>query len=201
MLENKHLGKISILVGATQSRDWAGPPMVPAQSTPRLVPEMAGKGDGTVIVPWYATGFRSEGFELALNEVAAVALRYGASSYAVYRQRDDRYRFQQLAHFERYSDWERYWEDPRDDRLPRAPLQLVPGPGALRLVGISPPPGPSSEETAVGHPRRPPPRRIRHTATRRSARALDVHARSSRSHRQPLSRSRLPVRCGWLTVA
>jgi hypothetical protein len=71
---------------------------------------MAGMGDGTVIVPWYATGFRAEGFEAALNEVAAVALRYGASSYAVYRQRDDRYRFQQLAHFERYVDWERYWE-------------------------------------------------------------------------------------------
>jgi hypothetical protein len=73
---------------------------------------MAGQGNGTMIVPWYATGFRAEGFELALNEVAAVALRYGASSYAVYRQRDDRYRFQQLAHFERYSDWERYWEGP-----------------------------------------------------------------------------------------
>jgi hypothetical protein len=71
---------------------------------------MAGMGDGTVIVPWYATGFRAEGFEAALNELAATALRYGASSYAVYRQRDDRYRFQQLARFERYVDWERYWE-------------------------------------------------------------------------------------------
>ncbi|MGH2853958.1 MAG: hypothetical protein ACRDLF_07175 [Solirubrobacteraceae bacterium] len=73
---------------------------------------MAGMGNGTVIVPWYATGFRAEGFEAALNEIAAVALRYGASSYTVYRSRDDRYRFQQLAHFERYVDWERYWEGP-----------------------------------------------------------------------------------------
>ena len=73
---------------------------------------MAGMGDGTVIVPWYATGFRAEDLEAALNEFAAVAPRYGASSYAVYRQRDDRYRFQQLAHFERYVDWERYWEGP-----------------------------------------------------------------------------------------
>jgi hypothetical protein len=48
---------------------------------------------GTVIVPWYATGFRGDQFEKDLNEVAAGALRYGASSYAVYRQRDDRYRF------------------------------------------------------------------------------------------------------------
>jgi len=69
-------------------------------------------GHGTVIVPWYATGFRAERFELALNEVAALALRYGASSYAVYRFRDDRYKFQQLATFERELDWERYWGGP-----------------------------------------------------------------------------------------
>jgi hypothetical protein len=65
---------------------------------------------GTVIVPWYATGFRADGFEQALNEVAATALRYGATSYAVYRARDDRYKFQQLAAFEDKLDWERYWE-------------------------------------------------------------------------------------------
>ena len=73
---------------------------------------MAGQGNGTVIVPWYATGFRSEGFEDALNEIAAVALRYRADSYAVYRSRDDRYRFQQLARFAEYADWLRYWEGP-----------------------------------------------------------------------------------------
>jgi hypothetical protein len=65
---------------------------------------------GTVIVPWYATGFRADGFEMALNDAAAIALRYGAESYAVYRARDDRYRFQQLAHFAEHTDWERYWE-------------------------------------------------------------------------------------------
>ena len=65
---------------------------------------------GTVIVPWYSTGFRGDDFEVALNEAAAVALRYGASSYAVYRARDDRYRFQQLAAFEEYLEWERYWD-------------------------------------------------------------------------------------------
>ncbi len=65
---------------------------------------------GTVVVPWYATGFRADAFEAALNEVAAAALRYGAASYAVYRARDDRYKFQQFAAFEEYLDWERYWE-------------------------------------------------------------------------------------------
>ena len=67
---------------------------------------------GTVIVPWYATGFRADDFEKALNEVAAVALRYGASSYAVYRSQDDRYKFQQFAHFDEHADWERFWEGP-----------------------------------------------------------------------------------------
>jgi hypothetical protein len=67
---------------------------------------------GTVIIPWYATGFRGDAFELALNELAATAIRYGASSYAVYRARDDRYKFQQLAAFEEHLDWERYWEGP-----------------------------------------------------------------------------------------
>jgi hypothetical protein len=65
---------------------------------------------GTVIVPWYATGFRANGFAEALDEVAATSLRYGASSYAVYRARDDRYKFQQFAAFDEYADWERYWE-------------------------------------------------------------------------------------------
>ena len=67
---------------------------------------------GTVIVPWYATGFRADGFETDLVEIAGVALRYGATSYAVYRSRDDRYRFQQLAAFEEHLDWERYWDGP-----------------------------------------------------------------------------------------
>ncbi len=65
---------------------------------------------GTVIVPWYATGFRADDFERELGAVASTALRYGASSYAVYRSQDDRYRFQQLAAFEEKLDWERFWE-------------------------------------------------------------------------------------------
>jgi hypothetical protein len=69
-------------------------------------------GAGTVVIPWYATGFRADAFELALNELAATALRYDASSYAVYRARDDRYKFQQLASFSEHLDWERYWDGP-----------------------------------------------------------------------------------------
>ena len=35
---------------------------------------------GVVHIPWYATGFRADGFEQALNGIAAAALRYGATS-------------------------------------------------------------------------------------------------------------------------
>ena len=64
---------------------------------------------GCVHIPWYATAFRSDGLEEALSEVAAIAPRYGATSYAVYRYRDDRYKFLQVAVFEDKLDWERYW--------------------------------------------------------------------------------------------
>jgi hypothetical protein len=66
----------------------------------------------TIVIPWYATGFRADGFAAGLNEIAAVSLRYGASAYAVYRSNDDRYRFQQFVTFENHADWERYWEGP-----------------------------------------------------------------------------------------
>jgi hypothetical protein len=83
---------------------------------------------GTVIVPWYATGFRADSFEEALNDAAVTALRYGASSYAVYRARDDRYKFQQLASFAEHLDWERYWEGPEmiDFRVIHAGWYQVP---------------------------------------------------------------------------
>jgi hypothetical protein len=65
---------------------------------------------GSVMIPWYATGLRGDDFAKALDEAAAVSLRYGATSYAVYRSRDDLYRFQQFVVFEDKIDWERYWE-------------------------------------------------------------------------------------------
>ena len=73
---------------------------------------MAGPGGGVVIVPWYATLFRADAFAEALEEIASVVMRYGATSYTVYRARDDRYKFQQLATFEDALDWQRYWEGP-----------------------------------------------------------------------------------------
>jgi hypothetical protein len=67
---------------------------------------------GVVSIPWYATGFRGDKLEAALAEIAPVALRYGATAYTVYRNRDDRYKLQQTATFESKADWERYWGGP-----------------------------------------------------------------------------------------
>jgi hypothetical protein len=71
---------------------------------------MAGPGGhGYVHIPWYATVFRSDKLADALAEIAPIAMRYGATEYAVYRSRDDRYKFLQIAAFEEETDWERYW--------------------------------------------------------------------------------------------
>jgi hypothetical protein len=64
---------------------------------------------GVVHIPWYATLFRGDRFEVALEEIAPLALRYGATEYAIYRSRDDAYRFLQMATFESKSDFDRYW--------------------------------------------------------------------------------------------
>ena len=77
---------------------------------------MARKG-GSVHIPWYATGFRGDKLAAGLAEIAPLALRYGASSYAVYRYRDDRYKFLQTATFESYRDWEQYWNGAEFERF------------------------------------------------------------------------------------
>ena len=55
---------------------------------------------GVVSIPWYATLFRGDRFAEALGEIAPLATRYGATDYRVYRNRDDMYRFNQMATFE-----------------------------------------------------------------------------------------------------
>lgn len=64
---------------------------------------------GVVHIPWYATGLRKDKLADALAGIAPVALRYGATSYAVHRSQDDRYKFLQMAEFERKAEWEAYW--------------------------------------------------------------------------------------------
>jgi hypothetical protein len=67
---------------------------------------------GSVHIPWYATLFRGDQLAEALKEIAPLAIRYGATSYSVYRSRDDQYKFIHAVEFENKLDWERYWNGP-----------------------------------------------------------------------------------------
>jgi hypothetical protein len=67
---------------------------------------------GVVHIPWYATLLRHESFGEAVARVAPLALRFGATRYAVHRSLDDRYKILQMTWFENKEDWYRYWESP-----------------------------------------------------------------------------------------
>jgi len=67
---------------------------------------------GSVHIPWYATFFRGDKFAEALGDIAPVAIRYGATDFAVYRSRDDGYKFVHTVDFEDKLDWLRYWNGP-----------------------------------------------------------------------------------------
>ncbi len=65
---------------------------------------------GVVHVIWYSTVLRQEAFAAEVAAVAPLALRYGATQYAVHRSLDDRYRITQLSWFESKQAWYRYWD-------------------------------------------------------------------------------------------
>lgn len=67
---------------------------------------------GVVHIPWYATVLRQESFAAEIVAAAPIALRYGATQYAVHRSENDRYLIIQMAWFEDEKDWYRYWEGP-----------------------------------------------------------------------------------------
>lgn len=63
-------------------------------------------------VEWYATVLRQDALAAEVSLAAKLALRYGATQYAVHRSQDDRYKITQLAWFENKADWYRYWDGP-----------------------------------------------------------------------------------------
>ncbi len=69
-------------------------------------------GSSVVTIPWYATGFRGDKLQAALEEIAPLAGRYGATHYEVLRSREDSYRFRQAATFDDKLDFDRYWYGP-----------------------------------------------------------------------------------------
>ncbi len=72
---------------------------------------------GAVHLNWYATGFRADRLEEALAELTPLSVRYGASAYSLYRNRDDRYKVQQIIHFDSKKEWETFWNGPEFTRF------------------------------------------------------------------------------------
>jgi len=64
---------------------------------------------GFVHLPFYATGFRADDLEAALQQLAPISLRYGARRYEVFRSRDDRYKFLLSLEFDSKGDWDAFW--------------------------------------------------------------------------------------------
>jgi hypothetical protein len=67
---------------------------------------------GVVHIPWYATVLRHKAFAVEVSAAAPLALRYGATRYAVHVSRDDQYKILQMAWFNSKADWYRYWDGP-----------------------------------------------------------------------------------------
>lgn len=69
-------------------------------------------------IPFYATGLRGDELEAALEQVAPIAGRYGATHWAVYRSQEDLYKFVLVVDFPSKAQFEAYWygEEARDMR-------------------------------------------------------------------------------------
>jgi quinol monooxygenase YgiN len=67
---------------------------------------------GIVHLPVYATGFRGDDIEAALQQLAPISMRYGATKYEVFRSRDDRYKFLMSIDFDDHADWDAFWFGP-----------------------------------------------------------------------------------------
>ncbi len=63
-------------------------------------------------IAWYATGFRGEKLERALEDVTATSLRYGATEWSLHRSKDDRYKILQIVGFTNKTEFERWWQGP-----------------------------------------------------------------------------------------
>ena len=129
MYKNEHLGKIAILVGAEAEGLGAhrgGPGCDPRGGRCLMA--------GVVHIPWYATVFRGDQFEAALEEIAPLALRYGATRVRRLPVARRRYKFLQLATFEDKADFDRYWYGEEFSTWRARLLGLLPGAGPVRLA-------------------------------------------------------------------
>lgn len=81
-----------------------------------------------VQIPWYATAFRADEMEFALEKISKIALKRGALRYDVYRSKEDRYKFIHILEFQNKLEWERFWcgEEFQDMRASTAGWYTIP---------------------------------------------------------------------------
>lgn len=65
-----------------------------------------------MVVKWYATVLRQDRFAAEVARIAPLALRYGATQYAVHVDQDDRYRINQMTWVPNHGSWYGYWDGP-----------------------------------------------------------------------------------------
>ena len=111
MLDNKHLGKISILVGAESEgarQDGRGPGRDP-RGGGRVIGE---PGDSVVQITGSPTRSGPRSSPAIWLPAAEAVLDYGARGWAFLRSSDDPQEFIQLALFDNKVDFDRYWYSP-----------------------------------------------------------------------------------------
>jgi hypothetical protein len=71
----------------------------------------AGKGDPGIVaeIKWVANPFRGDAFEEIWLPAAEAVLDFGATGWALFRDKDGALDFTQLAFFPTKLDFERYW--------------------------------------------------------------------------------------------
>ncbi|HWI21534.1 MAG TPA: hypothetical protein VNT22_02865 [Baekduia sp.] len=83
---------------------------------------------GSVHISFYATLFRGDKLHSALEDIAKKSSHFGATAWAVYRYRDDRYKFLVTFDFDSKAEWDRYWtsQDFLDFRIANQSYYQVP---------------------------------------------------------------------------
>lgn len=70
-------------------------------------------------ISFYATGLRGDDVEAALEQLAPISARYGASRWGVYRSSDDRYKFLLIVDFPEKQAFQHFWygDEAQDFRV------------------------------------------------------------------------------------
>ncbi len=106
-----------------------------------------------VWVQWYATIAAQGHVRGRGGRGAPIALRYGATQYAVHVSNDDRYKITQMAWFARKTDWYRYWDGPEMIEFRARNIGALSDPDQLRVRRTRSPPDALGPEVGAARAR------------------------------------------------